>query len=519
VHADQWPPPAGAAGGQRPRAIERDDAVVAGLDINTKGLRDMCTFTSTMPLSQSPPMAAPESTRSVRDVLAAAALSAAIALIIGAVGFAPAARAQGAGAEQELRAVIAAQMAQAPANAGAYVVDLTDGHVVFDDRSDVNRRSASVMKLNTTAAALLELGPRAHVSTRVLGTGRRNGTTWRGDLYLRGGGDFTFGTAAFARQAYGTGASVERLARALRRSGLRRIRGSVFGDASLYSDNGGEPFELVLCSDPLFGRGCPYGPAGRLERPIPSGPRTPIGFNRGLRDETGAQVQRRPVRFAARGLIRALRGAGIRVDGRYGRARTPRRARTLAAARSPSIARLAALVNRPSDNYAADSLLRLIGARVAGDGSGAGGRRAVRSTIRRRFGLTPEIASGAGDTLGDRTSPRQLVTLLSGMRERPAGDAFAQSLSHAGRNGTLLRFAGSVAEGRCELKDGTRVDPVQANTVLNLAGYCTSVSGKTFAFAVMMNGMPLEFVPPDKIVSPAYALEDAIVKALAGYRE
>ena len=96
--------------------------------------------------------------------------------------------------------------------------------------------------------------------------------------------------------------------------------------------------------------------------------------------------------------------------------------------------------------------------------------------------------------------------------------AFARSLSQAGRNGTLLRFAGSVAENRCQLKDGTRVDPEQANTTLNITGYCTSVSGRTFAFAVMMNGMPLEFVPPDRIESPAYALQDAIVRALAGYR-
>jgi serine-type D-Ala-D-Ala carboxypeptidase/endopeptidase (penicillin-binding protein 4) len=59
---------------------------------------------------------------------------------------------------------------------------------------------------------------------------------------------------------------------------------------------------------------------------------------------------------------------------------------------------------------------------------------------------------------------------------------------------------------------------VQPNTTLNISGYCTSVSGRTFAFAVMMNGMALEFVPPDRIVSPAYALQDAIVTALAGYQ-
>jgi serine-type D-Ala-D-Ala carboxypeptidase/endopeptidase (penicillin-binding protein 4) len=431
---------------------------------------------------------------------------------------APASSAQAPATEDELRATIAAQVAQGPSASGAYVVDLSDGHVVFQDRAKNRLLSASVIKLYTTATALVEMGPRARVATRVLGSGRRDGATWEGDLYLRGGGDFTFGTESFARKAYGSRASVERLATRLRRSGVRRIRGSVFGDTSLYTDNGGTPFELVLCPKPLFGPGCPYGPAAKMERPIPNGPRTPIGFNRGLVSGTGVKAQNRPARFAARGLLRALRRAGIRVAGDPGAARTPRRARILAATLSPTVARLAALVNQPSDNYAADSIFRLVGAEVAGDGSGAGGARAVKRTIRKRFGFAPEIESGSGETLEDRTSPRELVRLLAGMRERPEGAAFTRSLSLAGRNGTLLRFAGTVAEGRCELKDGTRVDDVRPNTTLNISGYCRSVSGKTFAFAVMMNGMPLEFVPPDKIVSPAYALQDTIVKALAGYR-
>jgi D-alanyl-D-alanine carboxypeptidase/D-alanyl-D-alanine-endopeptidase (penicillin-binding protein 4) len=442
----------------------------------------------------------------------ACGIAAALALL------APIASAQQPTREEQLRSTLAAQMKQGPAASGAYVVDLTDGHVVFDDRGDEKRLSASVTKLYTTSTALIELGPRARVSTRVLGTGRRDGATWTGSLYLRGGGDFTFGTAAFARRAYGSSASVERLAAGLRRSGLRRIRGRVFGDASLFSDNGGTPFELVLCRDPLFGRNCPYGPAGKFERPLPNGPRTPIGFNRGLRSAAGPESQRRPARFAARRLIGALRDAGISVDGRAGAARTPTRARALAATRSPAVARLAALINRPSDNYAADSMLRLLGGRVAAGGSRAGGARVISRTIARRFGLTPAIRTGSGETLLDRTSPRELVRLLIGMRARPEGRAFARSLSLAGRNGTLLRFAGTVAERRCQLKDGTRVDPVQPNTTLNITGYCTSVSGRTFAFAVMMNGMPLEFVPPDRIESPAYALQDQIVHALAGYQ-
>jgi hypothetical protein len=40
--------------------------------------------------------------------------------------------------------------------------------------------------------------------------------------------------------------------------------------------------------------------------------------------------------------------------------------------------------------------------------------------------------------------------------------------------------------------------------------------GDRSAFAVMMNGTPLKCVSPDKIASPAYARQDAIVEALAG---
>jgi len=46
----------------------------------------------------------------------------------------PVVTARGQSAEDGLRQTLTAQMAQGPAAAGAYVVDLTDGHVVIDDR-------------------------------------------------------------------------------------------------------------------------------------------------------------------------------------------------------------------------------------------------------------------------------------------------------------------------------------------------------------------------------------------------
>lgn len=419
--------------------------------------------------------------------------------------------------EAGLRSALAAQMAQGPRDEGAYVVDLDTGHVVFADRRAVSLPTASLMKLFTTSTALLRLGRDARLSTRVFATGARRGSTWTGNLYLRGGGDFTFGTRSFDRGAYGGGGTVQSLAAAIRRSGVRTIRGSVYGDASLFTDGPGSPFELVLCAKPLFGPRCPYGPGGHFERPIPNGPRTAISFDRGLATATGAEPQRQPVQFAARALIAALRADGVKVTGRAGARTTPPLTRQIAQTRSPRLSRLVAFINRPSDNYAADVMLRDLGARLEGQGSGVAGAIAVTDTMR-RLGLRLQIESGSGETIEDKASPRAVTRLLVRMHHSSRAAAFRHSLSQAGRNGTLRRLAGTIAAGRCALKDGTRVDPLQSRNTLNISGYCRSVGGRRFAFAVMMTGMPIKFVPPDQLVSPAYALEDQIVKDLAGFR-
>ena len=57
------------------------------------------------------------------------------AVATGLLLLAPAASAQAPATDDQLRATIAAQMAQGPAASGAYVVDLSDGRVVFDDRA------------------------------------------------------------------------------------------------------------------------------------------------------------------------------------------------------------------------------------------------------------------------------------------------------------------------------------------------------------------------------------------------
>src|SRR5579875_561524 len=90
-----------------------------------------------------------------------------------------------------------AGMRSAGASSSAEVEDLSTGATLYAHRATVARIPASVEKLYTTTTALQVFGPSARLATSVLGAGTQSGTTWKGTLYLRGGGDPTFGSAAF----------------------------------------------------------------------------------------------------------------------------------------------------------------------------------------------------------------------------------------------------------------------------------------------------------------------------------
>ncbi len=104
------------------------------------------------------------------------------------------------------------------------MVNATTGQPVLRYRHTTPRILASNTKLFTTAAALARYGVAGRLSTEVRGTGTlEEDGTYRGDLYLVGAGDPTFGSSTFARRSYGGGASVQGLAAALERH--RRAQG------------------------------------------------------------------------------------------------------------------------------------------------------------------------------------------------------------------------------------------------------------------------------------------------------
>jgi D-alanyl-D-alanine carboxypeptidase/D-alanyl-D-alanine-endopeptidase (penicillin-binding protein 4) len=152
---------------------------------------------------------------------------------------------------------------------------------------------------------------------------------------------------------------------------------------------------------------------------------------------------------------------------------------------SVPVAQDVTLTNKISQNLHAELLLRLLGKTFGTDGSFAQGTRVVRQFL---AGAGIEdgdffFYDGSGMSVDDRMSPRAFARLLVYASGQPWGAAWRATLPIAGVDGTLAgRFETSPLKGRMWAKTGTHVE---ANS---LAGYLTTASGKTLAFAVMVNG-------------------------------
>jgi D-alanyl-D-alanine carboxypeptidase/D-alanyl-D-alanine-endopeptidase (penicillin-binding protein 4) len=356
------------------------------------------------------------------------------------------------------------------ARTGALAFDLTTGSTLYARNATAPRIPASVEKLFTTATALRRFGTQARLKTSVVADGEvstKGGLS--GDLYLVGGGDPTL-----------DGDGITRLASQVREAGVRRVSGSVLGDEShLDSLRGSSRTGGAYDSD--MG-----GVLGALT------------VGRGFSARPGG-----PALAAARRFVRALRTAGVRVAGRTGTGTAPSDGMPLADVQSMTMAQLVRAINLPSDNFAAEVLLKDLGASFGSGGTTAAGAAVVRRTMAALGVDRREVADGSGLSRANRVSAQQIVSLLSAMRRSAQSHAFEAALAVAGRTGTLRkRLRGTAAAGACRGKTGT------INSVSALAGLCRTREGHTIAFAFLMNGVS---------VWRARAGQDAAAAVLARY--
>ncbi len=368
--------------------------------------------------------------------------------------------------QRALRMALQGDLKRVGGASGALVLDLATGKVLFSDRVDVGRLPASIQKLYTTSTVLLRFGPSARLTTSVLGRGFLDGHgVWHGTLYLRGGGDPTFGSSAFNRSYYGQPETTIQalVGNLVSQSGITAVRGSIVGDES-YFDSRRSTAESN------------YQPDIYME-----GELSALAFDRGFANPSGSAYQPDPPLYAARRFAVALARAGVRVprDTRIRTGRTPAQARLLGSVRSPDMATLLQLTNTPSDNFFAETLLKGLGARFGAGGTTAAGAAVVRSEVGTMFHIHPRFDDGSGLSRRDSTTPRQVVSVL---KEMASNQVFAQSLAVGGETGTLADvMQGTPAQGNCVGKTGA------LNDVANLAGYCLARDGHTLAFAFLVN--------------------------------
>lgn len=378
-----------------------------------------------------------------RFLLAVAALAAAAALAIANAAAAPAAR-------SSLPARLSAALAQSgvPASAtGAMVVELTTGRVVFAQNPWLPLVPASNEKLPVGYGALAALGPEFRIETTVGGVGRQVGSTWRGDLYLRGRGDPTLGYDDLAA-----------LAAQLRRAGVSRVSGAVVADETFFDARRGAPGW----------------------KPQFLGNESPLLSALSVARSAAAQ----PAAAAAVAFRDALRASGVAARRvRVGPA--PPQALPLVSVFSPPLDELVRTMERESDNYYAELLLKQLGARLAGNGTTAAGASALRRVLA-ESGVPVRgvrIVDGSGLSRLDRLTAGAIVALLRIAWSRPELRAdFVGALSVAGVVGTLDgRMESGPARGNVFAKTGT------TNLASALSGYVRD----RYAFAILQNGNPV----------------------------
>jgi D-alanyl-D-alanine carboxypeptidase/D-alanyl-D-alanine-endopeptidase (penicillin-binding protein 4) len=382
-----------------------------------------------------------------------ARVRAAVAVLLAALAVpaSVAAAAQGSLQQQLARALRISHVD--PAESGATVIDLDTGRVVFAHNAKLSLLPASNEKLAVTYAALTALGPAFQIETDVLGDGEQDGSVWRGDLVLKGYGDPSLSSAG-----------LRSLARSVAADGIASVTGRVLGDESWFDARRTAPGwkrSFYLNESP---------------------PLSALIVDRGW---NGHQTTTQPTLAAAQLFVKALARAGVRVAHGAGLGTATDEAQPLADVESPTVAALVRFMDRYSDNFTAEMLLKEVGAVQGEDGTTADGLGVVTGLL--AAANVPmagvRLADGSGLSLLDRWTPSALVTLLRVMWNDPGvRPLLLSALPVAGENGTLAhRMRTGPARGVVRAKTGT-TDNASA-----LSGFV----GDRYVFSVLENGSPV----------------------------
>lgn len=456
--------------------------------------------------------------------------------------------------KEKLGAALGGHPTLGKAKIAAYVVEVESGKELFAAGAEAGMSLASNAKLLTTVAALGTLGGGFRWRTAVYVDDLDEATgEVKGNLYLRGRGDPTLSEA-----------DLRQLADDLAARGVRKIAGQLVLDTS-YFDTDTEPPHFGEQPKEHAGFRAPVASLGVARSTItvnviaqPGGGAkvwlspdagdyvklTKTEVKSDLEKKTHLKVELKPkkdhleievtglirpsdgsfdrhyriddpARFAAEVFRKDLAAAGIKLGKKpFGAGAPPPTAKVLAVHDSAPLSTVIREMNKQSDNYCAETVLKTLGAEtrtVPGPASWSDGLSAVRSYLA-TIGLPAgsyRQENGSGLYGATEVSAKQVVTLLrAALKDYRIGPDLVASLPVGGLDGTLARrWHGHDAAGRVRAKTGT------LDKVVTLAGYVAVEGGHELAFAILVNDIPTGQRNASR------AMADDMVDALVAYLE
>ena len=444
------------------------------------------------------------------------------------------------------------------ANWGVVIQSLESGEYFYKRNEDKFFIPASNLKLFTTAAGLLILGGDYRFSTNIFVNGYQSGSTLYGDLIIQGRGDPTISGRFYNNDIYYV---FDTWIDSLLELGIRNIKGNIVGDDNLFDESGlgtgwswdyETEWYAAQTSAVSFNDNCVdlkiYYDKKQDTVVVQSQPvlkniiilnlatvaqfneKTDIKVNRERGTNvitvsgkfrknsdtltTYATVQN-PTQFAILSFKNILEKRGIRVNGYaididdYDRNIKIDDMDLLFTSYSEPLREILKVINKGSQNFFAEQLLKTIGMEKLGLGTADNGIAVIKELFG-DIGLNPEnifMVDGSGLSPQNLVTPRQVVELLKYMySNKKVFIDFLNSLSIAGVDGTLgKRMKNTSAEEKVRAKTGF------ISHVRSLSGYALTGDNEPVAFTMIANN----FNVPVKL---AENLQDLVCLRLTNFR-
>jgi D-alanyl-D-alanine carboxypeptidase/D-alanyl-D-alanine-endopeptidase (penicillin-binding protein 4) len=413
------------------------------------------------------------------------------------------------------------------ANISLLVNDLQSCQTLYQYRSQNSITPASTMKLVTTATALELLGSDFRFETKleIDGTVTKDGVL-NGNLYIRGGGDPTLGSEKLGDTNF-----LIQWVNAVKKAGINKINGQIIADASLFDDEGVNPFwtwedignyyaagvygisyldntckvyfrtgkagttaEILrtvpeihgltfdnhllssnITFDSCYFYGAPHANVRRIFGEIPAN-----------RSEFVVKADiPNPGLLLAQDFSKALTDHQVAVIGTATDIVTKsKNSRLIYSHFSPPLSDIITETNVKSNNIYAEHIFRYLALKSYPLGGTVGAIQVIKSFWKSKGLPVDQLFQydGCGLSPMDAVSARFFVELLTYMKTKSANQqAFFNSLPVSGEGGTLASFLRNTAlQGKVHAKSGT------ITRVKSYAGYI-ELKGKTYVFALLVN--------------------------------